>query len=1039
MSVGLRTRCQSSQLLLLLVMLGLLLKVAACHAEPESSPPEMLADAELTDIYFLDVDRGWAVGDRGVILMTENGGRRWRQADCPINCRLESVFFIDEQRGWAVGGWAHPYTHKSSGVVLRTENGGRRWTRVPAATLPALKQVHFLDHRHGWAIGNSSAMYPAGVFRTQDGGRAWTVVPHASADGWVAGRFLSPHQAVVLGRSASIAVVAGGKQTATMIPNAGLRRTSDLYIAPQGQGWIVGDGGLVLVSDDRGESWHPCSSLPAESRHFDFRSLAKSGSDIWIAGVPGSCVFHSADEGQSWELLRTGESPPIRKIYFLDRQRGWAVGALGTVLATRDGGITWLRQRGGQRVSLLGLFSEANKIPLELLTRVSGDEGYVSAVEILTRRDVELASESESSWEDRAHEAVVTAGGSAVSTAWQFPLRQPGLLLPADAVIEGWDIVHQAEGLKKLEEHLVKLIRQWRPDVIVTEPPSPSGDHPVAHLINQVALSANQLASQPTAYPEQISQLGLQPWAPKKLLAVSQDQQPGTLTIQTSRLATRLGRSLADYAAYSRGLIQTRWEPPQKSIGFRLLVTQLPRELAERDFFSGIGITPGQDARRALGQATGDLRSLSKAAQKQRNIQQLLGRTGDQHQDGRAWLAQVDDLTRGLSPGTAAHILYQLAQHYRAAGRYDLTAETLLLLVRRQPDHPMTEPALLWLMRFANSSEVQWGLLQRRGNRDALEGTPSAATAVVPAGYTTAGEISEAGRDDRPRRLPNTVAQAASELGATNQTIKLGEFIRRTRPPLYADPAIRFALAAARRKSGSKPETLHLWQQLAVSELADGWTQAARGELWLDNRRGRCPKPVLSCGRAREKPHLDGQLDEPCWEACQPAILASTLQEDQEWPATVRLAYDAEYLYLGIQCRKAAQAEYPTSDQTRARDPDLQDRDRVDVLIDIDRDYTTYFRLTVDYRGWTGEACFGDIRWNPDWYVAARSDDETWTAEAAIALQELTLQAPLNDTWVVGIQRTVPGVGFQSWTRPAAVSVRPEGFGFLRFEARRPK
>ena len=33
--------------------------------EPPSCPPEMLADAELSDVLFLDADRGWAVGDRG--------------------------------------------------------------------------------------------------------------------------------------------------------------------------------------------------------------------------------------------------------------------------------------------------------------------------------------------------------------------------------------------------------------------------------------------------------------------------------------------------------------------------------------------------------------------------------------------------------------------------------------------------------------------------------------------------------------------------------------------------------------------------------------------------------------------------------------------------------------------------------------------------------------------------------------------------------------------------------------------------------------
>ena len=71
---------------------------------------------------------------------------------------------------------------------------------------------------------------------------------------------------------------------------------------------------------------------------------------------PGSCVLHSGDAGQTWELLRTDQSVPLRAITFVDAERGWAVGGLGTILATRDGGKSWRRLRGGgTRVALLGL------------------------------------------------------------------------------------------------------------------------------------------------------------------------------------------------------------------------------------------------------------------------------------------------------------------------------------------------------------------------------------------------------------------------------------------------------------------------------------------------------------------------------------------------------------------------------------------------------------------------------------------------------------------------------------------------------------
>jgi hypothetical protein len=121
--------------------------------------------------------------------------------------------------------------------------------------------------------------------------------------------------------------------------------------------------------------------------------------------------------------------------------------------------------------------------------------------------------------------------------------------------------------------------------------------------------------------------------------------------------------------------------------------------------------------------------------------------------------------------------------------------------------------------------------------------------------------------------------------------------------------------------------------------------------------------------------------------------------------------------------------------ELRTRDADLSAHDRVDILLDIDRDYATYYRFTVDHRGWTAESCFGDSSWNPNWFVAAKETEETWTVEIAIPLDQLIGQPPNpQDAWAIGLQRTVPGVGFQSWTTPASTDVLPEGFGYLIFD-----
>jgi len=147
------------------------------------------------------------------------------------------------------------------------------------------------------------------------------------------------------------------------------------------------------------------------------------------------------------------------------------------------------------------------------------------------------------------------------------------------------------------------------------------------------------------------------------------------------------------------------------------------------------------------------------------------------------------------------------------------------------------------------------------------------------------------------------------------------------------------------------------------------------------------------------------------------------------------LAYDKEFLYLAIHCRCAPQADYPAEDRTRERDADLSAFDHVELALDIDRDWTTFYHFSVDHRGWTAEKCWGDESWNPQWYVASVLDNQGWTIEAAIPLAELTT-APVGPktVWALGLQRLVPGVGFQSWTRPATTAFTPQGGGYFLFE-----
>ena len=69
----------------------------------------------LFDIYFIDPDTGWIVGEGGIVFKTIDGGINWFAQSSGINNTLHSVCFANENVGWAVG---------ENGTILKTTNAG---------------------------------------------------------------------------------------------------------------------------------------------------------------------------------------------------------------------------------------------------------------------------------------------------------------------------------------------------------------------------------------------------------------------------------------------------------------------------------------------------------------------------------------------------------------------------------------------------------------------------------------------------------------------------------------------------------------------------------------------------------------------------------------------------------------------------------------------------------------------------------------------------------------------------------------------------
>lgn len=100
----------------------------------------------------------------------------------------------------------------------------------------------------------------------------------------------------------------------------------------------AGERGFILLSDD-GYHWRAAQTVGTAT----LTALTQRGAQLWAVGHD-TAILKSTDFGAHWRRVHyTPEAQrPLLDIAFVDDQHGFAVGAYGTFLETRDAGEHWI-------------------------------------------------------------------------------------------------------------------------------------------------------------------------------------------------------------------------------------------------------------------------------------------------------------------------------------------------------------------------------------------------------------------------------------------------------------------------------------------------------------------------------------------------------------------------------------------------------------------------------------------------------------------------------------------------------------------------
>lgn len=274
-----------------------------------------------------------AVGQRGHILYSDDGGKIWKQANVPVSSDLTAVHFATRTQGWAVG-------HDS--VVLHSSDGGNSWTKQldgrqlgrlmldfyakrpdaerwleeaarierEGADKPFL-DVWFEDERNGFIVGAFNL-----IFRTRDGGQSWE--PWADRTDNPSAYHLN-------------AIGSDGH---------------DLFIA--------GEQGLLLRLNRQTERFEALAS-PYEGSFF---GMTGQPGAVLVYGLRGH-VFRSTDSGASWVQIPTGLPVSFTAAARDTSGHLYLFSQAGHTLRSGDGGATFVPVEIGPLAPVSGAVVQA--------------------------------------------------------------------------------------------------------------------------------------------------------------------------------------------------------------------------------------------------------------------------------------------------------------------------------------------------------------------------------------------------------------------------------------------------------------------------------------------------------------------------------------------------------------------------------------------------------------------------------------------------------------------------------------------------------
>ena len=305
-----------------------------------------------------------AVGQHGVIIVSDDDGASWTQAAVLASVALTGVSFPTADSGWAVG---------HDGLILHSSDGGMNWEkqldgyelneqimsvaeRIVEQFRGELQQLQADETADEYAIEDAEFMLEEAEFMLEgamDDTEAGPVRP--LLDVW----FRNEREGFVVGSYGMLLHTTDGGQNWDLVSdrmdNAEAFHLNQIVLAPDGNLYIAGEAGFVYRSVDGGQNWD--SLEPGYEGSFYGIVVVPDGSDdyeLLTYGLRGN-LFRSTDKGETWESINSGTTVTLMNGAHLSDGSVFLVGQGGTILTRSAGQQVFTPAQNPDKRPILGL------------------------------------------------------------------------------------------------------------------------------------------------------------------------------------------------------------------------------------------------------------------------------------------------------------------------------------------------------------------------------------------------------------------------------------------------------------------------------------------------------------------------------------------------------------------------------------------------------------------------------------------------------------------------------------------------------------